>query len=138
MLTHLMEGKLDLTPVEIRALGSAAVEWMARYYESLPDRRVMPEATAREIRELVDEALPQSGTGPDRLLETFERVIVPLSRHNGHPRMFGYVASPGTAASAIADLLASTLNANVTAWRSAPAATAIEHVAVNWIKEILG
>lgn len=133
-----MEGKLDFTPAQVRAIGGIFTEWMARYYEALPGRPVSPAAAAGTIRELLDEPLPQSGTGPERLLEIFDQVIVANSRHNGHPRMFGYVASPGTAAAAFADLLASTLNANVTAWRSAPAAATVEQVAVNWVKEMLG
>ena len=46
-----------------------------------------------------------------------------LSRHNGHPRFFGYVASPSTPIGAYADLIASALNANITCWRSGPAGT---------------
>jgi glutamate/tyrosine decarboxylase-like PLP-dependent enzyme len=52
--------------------------------------------------------------------------------------MFGYVQAPGTAIAAIADLLASTLNANLTAWRSAPAAVEIERLTIDWIKQIIG
>src|SRR4029079_1832608 len=54
------------------------------------------------------------------------------------PRMFGYVQAPGTAIAAIADLLASTLNANLTAWRSAPAAVEVERLTIDWIKEVIG
>jgi len=64
--------------------------------------------------------------------------LIELSRHNGHPRMFGYVQAPGTAIAAIADLLASTLNANLTAWRSAPAAVELERLTIDWIKQIVG
>ena len=52
--------------------------------------------------------------------------------------MFGYVQAPGTAIAALADLLASTLNANLTAWRSAPAAVEIERLTIDWIKQIIG
>ena len=72
------------------------------------------------------------------MLEIFRDVILPRSRHNAHPRMFGYVQAPGTAIAAIADLLASTLNANLTAWRSAPAAVEMERLTIDWIKQILG
>jgi glutamate/tyrosine decarboxylase-like PLP-dependent enzyme len=133
-----MENRLDLTDAETRALGNAAVEWMAEYYRTLRERRIMPDTTSAAIRELIEEPLPQSGTEAGRLLEILQSTIARLSRHNGHPRMFGYVASPGAALTAIGDMFASTLNANVTSWRSAPAPTEIEHVAINWIKEILG
>jgi glutamate/tyrosine decarboxylase-like PLP-dependent enzyme len=51
--------------------------------------------------------------------------------------MFGYVQSPGTPIAAIADLMASALNANLTAWRSAPAEVEIERLTIDWIKQIL-
>src|ERR1700682_3769061 len=129
---------LDPSADEIRRWGNAAVEAMASYLDSIRDRRVYPNTTARQIREKLDRALPDEGVDFDRLLETFNDVIVATSRHNGHPRMFGYVQAPGTAIAAIADLLASTLNANLTAWRSAPAAVEIERLTIDWIKQILG
>ena len=52
--------------------------------------------------------------------------------------MFGYVQSSGSFAGVIGDLLASALNQNVTSWRSAPAATTIEHQVIEWMKELVG
>jgi aromatic-L-amino-acid/L-tryptophan decarboxylase len=129
---------LDPSVDEIRRWGNAAIETMAGYLDSLRGRRVYPSTTARQIRENLDRALPDEGVDFDRLLETFNDVIVAASRHNGHPRMFGYVQAPGTAIAALADLLASALNANLTAWRSAPAAVEIERLTIDWIKQIVG
>ena len=129
---------LDPTADEIRRWGNAAIEAMASYLDSIRNRRVYPRTTARQIREKLGRALPDEGVDFSRLLETFNDVIVAASRHNGHPRMFGYVQAPGAAIAAIADLLASTLNANLTAWRSAPAAVEVERLTIDWIKQILG
>ena len=123
---------------EIRKLGVAAVELMAEYYEGIAGRRVMPDATSQELRALVEESLPRSGMAANQLFDLVRDVVFRFNRHNGHPRFFGYVASPGTPIGAIADMLTATLNANVTSWRSAPAATEIEHVTVGWLKEMLG
>ena len=133
-----IDSRLNPAADEVRRIGREAVEVMAEYYDSLSSLRVFPDTSASEIRDRIDEALPESGEGFSRLLEILRDVIIPLSRHNGHPRFFGYVASPGTAATAIADLLASVLNASVTSWRSAPAATHIERIATDWIKQIIG
>jgi aromatic-L-amino-acid/L-tryptophan decarboxylase len=130
--------RLDLSTEEIRLIAAQAVEMMAQYYDTLSDLPVYPNTTARAIRDRLDQALPEEGTDFSHLLAVFRDVIVPMSRHNGHPRMFGYVASPGTAATAIADLLASALNATVTSWRSAPASTELERLTIDWIKQIIG
>ncbi len=49
------------------------------------------------------------------------------------PRFFGYVLGSGEPIAAAADLLASVLNQNVTAWRSGPAAATIEQVVIGWL-----
>jgi aromatic-L-amino-acid/L-tryptophan decarboxylase len=129
---------LDPSADEIRRWGHAAIASMATYLDSIRDRRVYPRTSPGQIREKLDRTLPSEGVDFTHLLEVFDNVIVPESRHNGHPRMFGYVQAPGTAIAALADLLASTLNANLTAWRSAPAAVEVERLTIDWIKQILG
>jgi len=129
---------LDPSASEIRRWGNAAIDTMANYLDSIRDRPVYPTTSSLEIREKLDGVLPKDGVPFETLLDIFRDVILPASRHNGHPRMFGYVQAPGTALAGLADLLASTLNANLTAWRSAPAAVEIERLTIDWIKQILG
>src|ERR1041385_744629 len=86
---------LDPSADEMRRWGNAAVEAMAGYLAALRDRRVYPQATSQQIRERLDCRLPDEGVDFEQLLDVFRDLIVPMSRHNGHPRMFGYVQSPG-------------------------------------------
>jgi aromatic-L-amino-acid decarboxylase len=129
---------LDPSPEEIRRMANAAVDVVAEYLGTIRDRRLYPSTGSREIRERLDPSLPEQPANFDELLDSFRNTLIELSRHNGHPRMFGYVQAPGTAIAAIADLLASTLNANLTAWRSAPAAVEFERLTIDWIKQIVG
>ena len=119
-------------------MGRAALERVVAYYETLPARPVVVPSTSQAIRAQLDEPLPQAGADFDTLLDTFDQVIAQFSRHNGHPRFFGYVSSPGTPVTAVGSMLAGSLNANLTCWRSAPAGTELEHVTINWVKEMLG
>ena len=129
---------LDPSENEIRNWGESAIRFMADYLGDLRDRSVYPRTSSREIREKLDAALPNKGSDFDELLKIFRETIVPFSRQNAHPRMFGYVQSPGTALAAFADLLASALNANLTVWRSAPAPVELERLTIDWIRQILG
>jgi glutamate/tyrosine decarboxylase-like PLP-dependent enzyme len=122
---------LDPSADEIRRWGAAAVEGIAEYLGTIRTKRVYPQTSAEEIRAQLDSALPLEGVAFEELLETFQKVAVPLSRQNGHPRMFGYVQAPGNALAAFADLLASTVNSNLTAWRSAPAAVEMERLTID-------
>ena len=45
---------------------------------------------------------------------------------------------PAASRASIGDLLASAINQNVTSWRSAPAATTIEHQVIEWLKTMVG
>jgi glutamate/tyrosine decarboxylase-like PLP-dependent enzyme len=129
---------LDPSEDEIHRWGESTVAAVAEYLGGIRERCVYPDTSCADIRALLDEKLPLEGASFDELLATFRDTIVSRSRQNAHPRMFGYVQAPGSAIAAFADLLASTLNANLTAWRSAPAAVEIERLTINWIKQILG
>src|SRR6266566_1333103 len=129
---------LDPSADEIRDWGNSVIELMADYLGDLRDRGVYRHMSSREIRGRLDGALPAKGTDFDGLLKVFRETIIPFSRQNAHPRMFGYVQSPGTPLAAFADLLVSTLNANLTAWRSAPAPVELERLTIDWIRQILG
>src|SRR5436189_4990278 len=129
---------LDPSADEIRVWGDSVIELMADYLGDLRDRRVYRQMSSREIRDQLDATLPAKGSDFDALLKVFRETIIPFSRQNAHPRMFGYVQSPGTPLAAFADLLASILNANLTVWRSAPAPVELERLTIDWIRQMLG
>ena len=129
---------LEPSADEMRDWGNSVIRFLADYHASLPDRKVYGRMSSGEIRNRLDPALPIKGTDFEGLLNVFREAIVPFARQNAHPRMFGYVQSPGTPLAAYADLLASTLNANLTVWRSAPAPVELERLTIDWIRQILG
>jgi aromatic-L-amino-acid/L-tryptophan decarboxylase len=129
---------LEPSPDELRDWGNSVTQFMIDYLGGLRDRPAYRHTSSREIRSRLGSTLPIRGTDFNSLLKVFRESIVPFSRQNAHPRMFGYVQSPGTPIGAFADLLASTLNANLTIWRSAPAPVELERLTIDWIRQILG
>src|SRR6059036_3262169 len=129
---------LDPSADEIRDWGNSVIQLMADYLGNLRDRKVYRHMSSREIRDRLDPTAPTKGIDLNGLLKVFRETVIPFSRQNAHPRMFGYVQSPGTPLAALGDLLASTLNANLTVWRSAPAPVELERLTINWIRQILG
>jgi glutamate/tyrosine decarboxylase-like PLP-dependent enzyme len=127
---------LDITDEAFADLAARAVELVSDYFRRVSDSPVLQQTTARELAAQFDAPLPSA---PDSLDEVFAdcRRIFEGSRHSGHPRFFGYVASPSTPAGAFADLIASALNQNVPAWRSSPAATHVEHTVVGWLGALI-
>src|SRR5438874_7337549 len=123
---------------EICSWSNSVTQFMADYLGDLRDRGVYRHMFSHAIRKRLDPALPINGSDFDELLKFFREAIVPFSRQNAHPRMFGYVQSPGTPLAAFAGLLASTVNANLSVWRSASAPVELERLTIDWIREILG
>lgn len=133
-----MSNRLAVDVQTVRDAGHAAVELAADYYQGLNERPIAPAVTADAVASLFDPALPRDGRPLSELLDAFAQQILPNVRHNGHPRFFGYVASPGSTVGAVGEYLAATLNVNLTSWRSGPAAAAIEKVVIGWFKQIAG
>lgn len=128
---------LDITDEALRELSAQSVALVLDYFERIAELPVFPDTTAAQIAERLPGTLPVEGEPLEALMADC-RAVISASRHNGHPRFFGYVASPSTPVAAFADLIASALNQNVTSWRSAPAATHIEQTVVRWLGQLIG
>lgn len=135
-MTHPFKA-LEITRAEREALGAAALAWCLDYFETTRDTPIYPAVSADALRDMTNEPLPKEAQPMSHVMEQFA-ALAALGRKNGHPRMFGYVQSSGTFAGAVGDFLASALNQNVTSWRSAPSATAIERQTIGWIASMLG
>lgn len=133
-----MGSPLDASPELVERMINAAAAAAAQYYRELPGRPVVTKASGAEVRAQLPRELPRLPVRFDHLIRLFSDVIAPNSRHNGHPRFFGYIASPGSAAAATGELLSAAMNANVTSWRSSPSATELEHIVTGWFKQIVG
>ena len=127
---------LDISKEALDQISSQATALVLEYFSHVSELPVFPENYAGKTTQLVNTELSQEGEPLEKLIEEC-RTIMNLSRHNGHPRFFGYVASPSTPIGAYADLIASALNSNVTCWRSAPAATEIERTVVRWLGSLI-
>ncbi|PYS84802.1 MAG: pyridoxal-dependent decarboxylase [Acidobacteria bacterium] len=128
---------LDLPPEELHSLARAFYDLTLDYISSPSALPVFPDTSAARLAEIFNLPLPAEGCELESL-ERDCREVIRHSRQNGHPRMFGYIASPSAPAGALASLLAAALNVNVTSWRSAPAATAVERTTVRWLAELIG
>lgn len=126
---------VEISTGEFRHLADRAAQIAAEYLDHIDGFSISPATNGEETLRLFRTAMPEAGIGEDALNALSE--IIRLSRvQNG--RFFGYVLGSGEPVGAVADLLASVLNQNVTAWRSGPAAVTIEQTVVGWLAQAIG
>jgi aromatic-L-amino-acid decarboxylase len=126
---------LEISPQQFRRIAEQVTELAAKYLESLDSRAIHPRANGKSTGALFHAAFPEQGLGEDAL-SGLQDIIENSRAQNG--RFFGYVLGSGEAVGASADLLASVLNQNVTAWRSGPAAATVEKTVVGWLASAIG
>src|SRR6185436_19814000 len=131
------QSSLDVGHDALNEISSAATRLVSEYLATIAERTVRAENYAGKTIASIDAELSAEGVPLDQLIDEC-RAIMDLSRHNGHPRFFGYVASPSTPIGAYGDLIASALNANITCWRSGPAGTELERLVVRWLGALIG
>ena len=123
---------IDIPPEDFRRLAENITNLASDYLSTLNTRSTFPDTSGTRTEDLFHHRLGEKGLGPEAF-RAIRDVIDHSRAQNG--RFFGYVLGSGEPVAAVADLLASVLNQNVTAWRSAPAAVTIERTVVNWLAE---
>jgi aromatic-L-amino-acid/L-tryptophan decarboxylase len=130
------QSSLDVNEDDLQQISSESTKLVFEYLTTISERQVRAENHAGKTLAAIDSELSSEGRPLEQLIGEC-RTIMDLSRHNGHPRFFGYVASPSTPVGAYADLIASALNSNITCWRSGSAGTEIERLVVRWLGRLI-
>jgi aromatic-L-amino-acid decarboxylase len=123
---------------DLRADGQAALEWSARYLERVGELPVLAQVSPGDVRAGLPASAPEDPEPFSALLEDLDRILLPGVTHWQHPRFFAYFPTSASEPAILAELLAATLNSVAFLWRTAPAATELEGVVLDWVAELLG
>jgi aromatic-L-amino-acid decarboxylase len=121
-----------------RRHGHALVDWMADYLRDLPQAQVVPDVEPGEIRAQLPSAPPERGEAFPAILSDFHRIVYPGITHWGHPAFFGYFPANHSPPSILAEMLTATLGAQSMSWQTSPAATELEQVVMEWLRQMIG
>ena len=124
--------------MSFREDGHAAIEWVARYLEDRRDLPVLAQVEPGDIRARLPATAPEKGESFAAVLEDLDSILLPGITHWNHPRFFAYFGITGSEPGILAELLIAALNVNAMLWRTSPAATELEQVALSWLAELLG
>jgi aromatic-L-amino-acid decarboxylase len=123
---------------DLRRDGGAALEWAASYLERVRELPVLAQVRPGEIRSRLPQSAPEEGEPFADVLRDLDEVLLPGVTHWQHPRFFAYFATSAAEEAILAEMLAATLNSVAFLWRTAPAATELEYVVLDWVAQLLG
>ena len=128
----------DMDPAAFRRAGHQLVDWIGGYLENPERYPVLSRARPGEIRDALPPDAPETGESMDAILADVERLIVPGLTHWNHPGFFAYFAISGSGPGVLAEFLSAAFNAQGMLWRTSPAVTELEEVALAWLRRLLG
>src|SRR5713101_6047023 len=127
----------DTPPAIFRKQLHQIADWIADYREKIAERRISPNAKPGDILAQLDATPPETGASLDKIFADINRVIVPGVAHWAHPQFMSYFGCTTTSPGILAEMITGALNVNAMTWRTAPAATELETLVLDWLRQWL-
>ncbi|MCK4235619.1 MAG: hypothetical protein KAX38_00775 [Candidatus Krumholzibacteria bacterium] len=91
-----------------------------------------------EVRSRFPKSQPQDCDSMENILADFNEIVLPGITHWQHPRFFAYFPATTSGPSILAELLSAGLGVNAMIWQTSTAATEVEEVVMDWLRQMLG
>ena len=127
-----------MQPNEFRRHGHAVMDWIADYLENPEQWPVLPGVEPGSLSASLPQSPPERGESMDAVLDDFRKLIVPATTHWNHPAFMAYFANSSTGAGVLGEALTAALNVNAMLWQTSPAATELELLTLDWLRQMLG
>ncbi len=126
-----------MNTAEFRRHAHALVDWIADYRERIGELPVMSRAEPGAIRARFPASPPSEGGKVGEAVSALGDIL-PGITHWNHPAFFAYFPSNTSLASILGDLACAGLGVQGMSWQTSPAATEIEEVVMDWLRQMLG
>jgi aromatic-L-amino-acid/L-tryptophan decarboxylase len=128
----------DVPTAEFRAAMHQAADLVADYLEHVGDYPVLPRLVPGAVRSALPAAPPERAEPLQRLLGDYQQLIEPHVTHWNHPGFMAYFGITGSGPGILGEVLAAGLNVNAMLWRTSPAATELEELVADWVRQLVG
>jgi len=128
----------DFAPAQIRAELHRMADWIADYRIGIAERAVSNDVEAGSIAASLRAVAWEEPAGMDRIMADLDDVVMPGILHWGHPAFLGYFGSTSNTPALLGEMAAAALNVSAMTWKSSPAATEMENVVLDWIRDMTG
>jgi aromatic-L-amino-acid decarboxylase len=128
----------DMSAEEFRRYGHEVIDWIADYF-SHPERYpVLAQIEPGQLRAQLPQSPPAQGEPMSEILADIDRLVVPALTHWNHPSFFAYFATSSSAPGIFGELLSAAFDTKAMLWRTSPASTEMEEVALDWLRQLMG
>jgi aromatic-L-amino-acid decarboxylase len=128
----------DMPADEFRRYGHAIVDRLTQYLEEVESHPVLSRVKPGDVRASLPAEAPVAGEDMAKILADFETKVLPGITHWNHPGFMAYFAITGSGPGVLGEMLAAGLNVNGMLWRGSPAATELEEVTLDWLRQLMG
>jgi aromatic-L-amino-acid/L-tryptophan decarboxylase len=132
------QGLGDMDPEAFREHGHAVIDRIADYLAGVGELPVLSRARPGDVAAQLPASAPEAPEPMDAILADVDRVVVPGLTHWNHPAFHAYFAITGSGPGILGEALTAAFNVNGMLWRTSPAATEVEQVVVDWLRQLLG
>jgi aromatic-L-amino-acid/L-tryptophan decarboxylase len=128
----------DMDPAAFESAGHEVVRWIAEYLSNGERYPVMAQSKPGDVRRALPGAAPEQGESWDAIWADVHEHIMPGITHWNQPGFMAYFANTGSGPGILAELMTAALNVNGMLWQTSPAATELEQVVLDWLRQMLG
>src|SRR5437870_3716479 len=128
----------DMPAEEFRRFGHEIIDWIADYFERIEGLPVLAQIEPGELRAQLPSSPPVTGESMEAILADVDRLIVPALTHWSHPSFFAYFATSTSAPGIFGEMLSAAFDVKSMLWRTSPASTELEEVALDWLRQMMG
>src|SRR5881275_1345481 len=125
----------DTSPDEFRRQLHELADWIADFRQNLGSLPVAPNDKPGAILAALPAEPPEEGEPFEKILGDIDQDIVPGMVHWSHPMFLGYFGWTTTAPGILGEIITAPLNVNAMTWRTSPAATELETLVIDWIRQ---
>jgi aromatic-L-amino-acid decarboxylase len=128
----------DLPGEALLRHGEVVLKWIAGYLDHPERYPVLSRAKPGDIRRALPPSPPTRAESLDDIQRDFEQTILPGITHWNHPAFFGYFATSSSVPGILSEALIGALDVKAMLWKTSPAATELEQVAMDWLRQMIG
>jgi len=128
----------DMSKDEFRRFGHELVDWVADYFDRIEDLPVLSQIEPGSLKAQLPSSPPREGEPMESIVADIDRLIVPALTHWSHPSFYAYFATSTSGPGILGELLSAAFDNKSMLWRTSPASTELEEVALDWLRQMMG